>query len=235
MEEDSLLSQFGLQNLGSLFKNISDPSYIRYLGKQYRDEEDMQFYAVGDAPRPELYAIAQGPPPTQQYRELNEQQIAGIMEVTGNSKRVAKFCPFREGDRSLIQTARYEQPSKRSRGEDVMDVENSVTGKMQFICSLLMKRTWVEYNNENPFIPRLTKTYIRQNNIPDYLDRVSHPMSLTDINQNIRNQSYRSVDDMEQDVKLIADNALLYHSAQSLFARLGNELYNYFKELRKRY
>lgn len=24
---------------------------------------------------------------------------------------------------------------------------------MQFICSLLMKRTWVEYNNENPFIP----------------------------------------------------------------------------------
>lgn len=24
---------------------------------------------------------------------------------------------------------------------------------MQIICSLLMKRTWVEYNNENPFIP----------------------------------------------------------------------------------
>ena len=31
---------------------------------------------------------------------------------------------------------------------------------------------------------------------------------------------------MEQDVKLIADNAILYHGAQSLFARLGNELYN---------
>lgn len=34
------------------------------------------------------------------------------------------------------------------------------------------------------------------------------------------------MDDMEQDVKLIADNALLYHGTQSLFARLGNELYN---------
>ena len=28
---------------------------------------------------------------------------------------------------------------------------------------------------------RLTKTYIRQNNISDYLDRIPYPMSLTDV------------------------------------------------------
>lgn len=34
------------------------------------------------------------------------------------------------------------------------------------------------------------------------------------------------MDDLEQDVKLMVDNAVRYHGAKSVYARLGTELYD---------
>lgn len=41
---------------------------------------------------------------------------------------------------------------------------------------------------------------------------------------------YHSVDDLEQDMKLMVDNAVRYHGAKSVYARLGAELYDVVKE-----
>ena len=68
----------------------------------------------------------------------------------------------------------------------------------------------------------------------DYFEKVSVPMSLTDIGvedlpgnnrQNkIKDNAYESIEEMDKDVKLIMDNARTYHGVTAPIAKMASEL-----------
>ena len=70
----------------------------------------------------------------------------------------------------------------------------------------------------------------------DYFEKVSVPMSLTDIGvqdlpgnnrQNkIKDNAYESIEEMDKDVKLIMDNARTYHGVTAPIAKMASELYD---------
>ena len=70
----------------------------------------------------------------------------------------------------------------------------------------------------------------------DYFEKVSVPMSLTDIgvqdlpgnnrqNKN-KDNAYESIEEMDKDVKLIMDNARTYHGVTAPIAKMASELYD---------
>lgn len=58
--------------------------------------------------------------------------------------------------------------------------------------------------------------------VPDYMDIVTHPMDLGTMRAKLRNGNYHTLDDMENDFSLMISNCLAYNTKHTFFYRVGN-------------
>lgn len=58
--------------------------------------------------------------------------------------------------------------------------------------------------------------------VPDYMDVVTHPMDLSTIRSKLRDGKYDSLDDMENDFNLMIQNCLAYNNKGKSISRVDN-------------
>lgn len=58
---------------------------------------------------------------------------------------------------------------------------------------------------------------------PDYLQIIKNPISLKKILENVKNNQYDTIKDLENDVKLVWENAKLYNGKDSLITYMASE------------
>lgn len=57
--------------------------------------------------------------------------------------------------------------------------------------------------------------------VPDYMDVVTHPMDLSTMRTKLRDGKYDKLDDMENDFNLMVQNCLAYNNKDTIFYRAG--------------
>lgn len=73
--------------------------------------------------------------------------------------------------------------------------------------------------------------------VPDYMDVVTHPMDLSTMRMKLRDGKYETLDDMENDFNLMIQNCLAYNNKDTIFYRAGVRMRDQcsplFKSVRK--
>lgn len=73
--------------------------------------------------------------------------------------------------------------------------------------------------------------------VPDYMDVVTHPMDLSTMRTKLRDGKYEKLDDMENDFNLMIQNCLAYNNKDTIFYRAGVRMRDQcsplFKSVRK--
>ncbi|KAI5172281.1 hypothetical protein NEFER03_1395 [Nematocida sp. LUAm3] len=67
--------------------------------------------------------------------------------------------------------------------------------------------------------------------IPDYYDKIKHPMDLSTVSKKIDQEEYESLEEVKKDIELIFSNCFLYNAVDSPVHKMGSTLEKYFKQL----
>lgn len=67
--------------------------------------------------------------------------------------------------------------------------------------------------------------------IPDYTEKIKHPMDLSTIKDKLENKQYESNEDFYNDMKLMFNNCYLYNGEDSPVAQMGKELEKAFEKI----
>ena len=67
--------------------------------------------------------------------------------------------------------------------------------------------------------------------VPDYLDKISHPMDFSLMQNKIDSHCYATIDQFEDDFQLMIDNCLTYNEKGSFFYRIAVKLRREVSEL----
>lgn len=66
--------------------------------------------------------------------------------------------------------------------------------------------------------------------VTDYYDVITEPMDLTQLDENVESDKYRTMDEFKRDVQKIFDNCRAYNAESTNYTRCANRLERYFKE-----
>ncbi|XP_029159806.1 bromodomain-containing protein 3-like [Nylanderia fulva] len=82
--------------------------------------------------------------------------------------------------------------------------------------------------NASPFLEPVDPEKL---GIPDYFEKIEHPMDLSTIKKKLDSEEYSTPDDFERDMKLMFDNCYTYNSKGSYVHKMGVELEKIFRDL----
>ncbi|KNB45133.1 hypothetical protein JH06_1755 [Blastocystis sp. subtype 4] len=163
--------------------------------------------------------------PVIDHQTLGPEQKEYLKTIRGNPSHIKRMTPFISQFSHGIGSRRDLQ-MKRARSGTQNPFSSDFTKRLQDILYALINKSWDGYYGDNPFKPRLTTRYLKECKMEDYFEKVSVPMSLTDIGNKIKDNAYESIEEMDKDVKLIMDNARTYHGVTAPIAKMASELYD---------
>lgn len=70
-----------------------------------------------------------------------------------------------------------------------------------------------------------------QLNIPDYYDKIKHPMDLSTVKKSVEADKYGTLEDFRSDVELMFQNCFTYNLPDSTVHKMGASLEKYFKQI----
>ncbi|XP_078091670.1 bromodomain-containing protein 1 isoform X3 [Mustelus asterias] len=65
---------------------------------------------------------------------------------------------------------------------------------------------------------------LKREQVPDYLDHITHPMDFSTMRKRIEDHGYNNLDEFEADVNLIVDNCMKYNAKDTIFYRAAVRL-----------
>ncbi|KAI5180789.1 hypothetical protein NEOKW01_1073 [Nematocida sp. AWRm80] len=68
-------------------------------------------------------------------------------------------------------------------------------------------------------------------NIPDYHEKIKHPMDLSTISKNLESGHYQTMDAFKNDISLMFSNCYTYNAPGSAVYKMGQQLEKYYKQL----
>ncbi|XP_047225250.1 bromodomain and PHD finger-containing protein 3 [Girardinichthys multiradiatus] len=123
-----------------------------------------------------------------------------------------------EKARLLVELIRKREKLKREQ----VKVHQSVL-EMQLTPMLMLLRSTLDQLQEKD-TAQIFAQPVNLQEVPDYLEFISHPMDFSTMRSKLENHSYRSVADLEADFNLMVSNCLLYNTKDTVFYKAALRL-----------
>ncbi|CAI5740837.1 unnamed protein product [Peronospora farinosa] len=121
-----------------------------------------------------------------------------------------------------------EKKKKKREREDALTLQKLLAPLVAELRALTWAGWVVGGKPGNPFLPKFTKENCKRLGVPNYFDYVKSPMDLTRMKEKVEHAEYTKIDQLTNDIKLMAANA-------KTFNRVGEPVHQMAIEIEQLY